>query len=214
MKIIITAPHSFCPFSSSNQEKQIRVCDMVSAISAYALNNWIKDLNPILLISYTLRSNIDLNRPEAGTTPYHKILNYYLKNSGILIDIHSFPNGASPKMTNEKVSFVIVSNTYDTHDISNIPSNKDYEIYLVLDPLVSNETQQVIEELYYKLSKSVYTGFYYGNKYKNHITHKAIIVGFISILIEFNENLDIIRINEITYIISNWIRNHYNNNNK
>lgn len=83
--LIITAPHSLCFIKSP-----IRDCD---TIAFRASNQLVNQLNGFLVKYYPsthLRSEIDLNRPEARNTDYREILSNNMSDCALLIDIHSF----------------------------------------------------------------------------------------------------------------------------
>lgn len=183
MKIIITAPHSFCPV------RVPRLCDLVAGVGALSLGKWLAPLEVSVLPSNALRSEVDLNRPTvaAETSLFHQLLNEYLgKEKGVLVDMHSFPNGLSPK------------------EVEVEGAEEDHEVYLLLDP---KGEHQLVRELYDRLvDAGVRIGLYWGDSTKNYVTHKAVMAGFVTVLVELNEDLSVGRIDEITHVIADWIR--------
>ena len=87
--VVVTAPHSFCDPTSPT-----RMCDTLAGTAATELSDFLSPHYRVeLLLSPVERYKLDLNRPWAARSAFHKqIIRQLARKPIVLLDIHSFPD--------------------------------------------------------------------------------------------------------------------------
>ncbi len=88
--IVITVPHAKCDPKSPREDHS---CDFAAPDGAQLLNAHLKKRGklPTLLIGNINRTYLDLNRPAAANTAFHRTIAAKLAPGGVYVDMHSFP---------------------------------------------------------------------------------------------------------------------------
>ncbi len=91
--IVITVPHANCDTTGVDKVKWAHPCDSVAAPTAYYLAAHLRKRGkaPNVLIGNINRAHLDLNRPEAAHSAFHRTLESKLAPGCVYVDMHSFP---------------------------------------------------------------------------------------------------------------------------
>jgi len=174
--VIITAPHAFCYHWISE-----RHCDRKAKIAALNFYNKIPYQKEIFLADQP-RGMYDFNRLTSRFTLFRQKIRQYLnrllpfKDSVMVIDIHSFVEHSDDSGYKGEIAL-----------LDEIPGTSEYV----------DSIQQ------YLINNGVNVTRYVGDF--NDIVQESRSYGFKAILIEYNENLSIDRINEINDLLVEWL---------
>ena len=88
--IVITVPHANCDAKGVQWEHP---CDYVAPAGAYALATHLRKrgTSPNLLMGNINRAQLDLNRPAAANSAFHRTIASKLAPGCVYVDMHSFP---------------------------------------------------------------------------------------------------------------------------
>lgn len=181
--VFITVPHATCPtFQFKN--KTLHPCDTLSSQSASILSKSLSNSGIVnhVFIGDIPRTKDDLNRERSRlTTKYRRELTQEMseKKPSAVLDIHSYPSTGTGFAPDSEIVILDNSISYPKKysiQLNNMLRNSGISSYLIR----GSEVNDIEEEA-------------------------RLVYGLRSVLLEFNESLDVSRIKEISNVITEWI---------
>ncbi len=197
MKILLTVPHSVCPEFDSNDlnsdsndldtesENSEHPCDFKAEEMALILKDNLESRghHVNLELSDTFRAICDLNRRSCRETGFRKRIRKNSSRDTLILDVHSYPGSDE---TYGQFEFVILDPSGPSSaQLQILRSGMSYLLWI------------------YLLSKGINVGLLQGKD--NDIQDEARELGFICLLLEFNEDLPLQRNQYIIKMISSFL---------